>query len=180
MRINWQIFAGGFVICIYIFVIANVLGEAACATINTISNPCNFQPMSDSGVCACNTTYCDTFDIPTIDCGEFLMVTSSKAGKRFHISKWQEFNSITSPVLPVRWLKIDRNRTFETVIGFGGALTDATSSLIDQMPRTIRHCAYNSYISPSFGAAYQIFRIPLGGSDFGDAPCMGIPRTAHQ
>lgn len=157
----------GFVMCIHLFAVVNLLQAAAGAN----KNSCNYHQMSDSGVCICNKTYCDSFDIPTLDCGEFLLITSSKWGKRFHITKLSaSLNGSTSSSAPLRWLKINTNQKFQGVIGFGGALTDATSSLIDKMPRTIRHFTYNSYISPEFGAAYQLFRIPLGGSDFSDAP----------
>lgn len=167
---SWQMLAGSFMMYARVLAIASVLEIATGAAIN----PCNYQQFGDSGVCVCNTTYCDAFEIPTIDCGEFILLTSSKAGKRFDITARQQLNSSTthgiSSALPARWLKIDATQTFQTVIGFGGALTDATSSLIAAMPRSLRHCVYNSYMSPEFGAAYQMFRIPLGGSDFSDAP----------
>lgn len=168
MQRFWQTFMDGFVMCIRIFAVASVLEEVACAT----ANPCSYQQMSDSGVCVCNSTYCDTFDVPSLDCGQFLLITSSKAGKRFDIINLSTFpnKSSSSSALPDRWIKVDANRRFQTIIGFGGALTDATSLLIDKMSLAMRHYAYTSYVSPELGAAYRLFRIPLGGSDFSEAP----------
>lgn len=156
-----------FLMCIRVFAIARVLEEAAFAT----ATPCSYQQMDDSGICVCNSTYCDTFDVPPLDCGQILLITSSKAGKRFDmIDLSTSLNESSSSALPVRWLKVDANQRFQAIIGFGGALTDATSLLIDQMSHSIRNCAYHSYVSPELGAAYQLFRVPLGGSDFSEAP----------
>lgn len=137
------------------------------AVASAVENPCNYQQMSDGGVCICNSTYCDTLDVPLVDCGQFVLVTSSKAGKRFDIVNLSTSLNKSTPIsLPNRWLKVDASQTFQAIVGFGGALTDATSLLMDKMSVALRHCAYNSYVSPELGAAYQLFRIPLGGSDF--------------
>lgn len=130
------------------------------------SNPCNFSQIRD-GVCICNSTYCDTLDVPNADCGEYVLVTSSKSGKRFDITKSQ-LNTVNCSIQSDRSLKINANETFQQIIGFGGALTDATSLVIDSMDEAIREFVYKSYISDEFGANYGIIRIPLGASDFSD------------
>lgn len=136
--------------------------------INT-SKPCNYQRIGD-GVCVCNITYCDTLDVLQPNCGEFTLVTSSKSGKRFKITNRTSVN-VSQVAVPLnRWLKIDANQTYQKIIGFGGAFTDATSSVIAAMHESLRICVYTSYVSSTNGAAYQIFRIPLGGSDFSDTP----------
>lgn len=132
------------------------------------SKPCNYQRIGD-GVCVCNVTYCDTLDFEGPGCGEFMLVTSSKSGKRFNITN-PIVDALNVSVPLNRWLKIDEDQTYQKIIGFGGALTDATSSVIASMEQSLRHCVYTSYVSSTNGAAYQIIRIPLGGSDFSDAP----------
>lgn len=134
------------------------------------SNPCNYYRIGD-GVCVCNVTYCDTLDGVQPICDKFTLITSSKSGKRFNITHF-DFNSVLLNVsVPLnRWLRIDENQTYQTIIGFGGALTDAASLLIAAMNVTLREFVYNSYVSSTYGAAYQIIRIPIGGTDFSEKP----------
>lgn len=136
--------------------------------------PCNYYRIGESGVCVCNTTYCDMFDIPELGCGEYVLVTTSKGGKRFHttIGEMNVMNAAASTSSPLngRWLTIDESQQYQKIIGFGGALTDSSSALIASMNKTLRDCVYKSYASIEHGAAYQIIRIPLGGTDFSDSP----------
>lgn len=130
--------------------------------------PCNFHRIGD-GVCVCNATYCDTLDLPQIVCGEYILVTSSKNGKRFDITR-TKFDSLNATVASNRRFEIDESQKYQQLIGFGGALTDATSSALAAMNKTIRECVFRSYASKTIGAAYDIIRIPLGGSDFSEKP----------
>lgn len=132
------------------------------------SKPCNFQQIHD-GVCVCNSTYCDTLDVPTLDCGEFMVITTSKNGKRFDITK-SKMNTTGTSYKSNRWMELNENQTFQTIIGFGGALTDAASIVLETMNESIRESVYESYFSADFGANYNILRIPLGASDFSDQP----------
>lgn len=129
------------------------------------SKPCNYQQTSDGGVCICNETYCDTLDVPEPDHGEYILVTSSKDGKRFDATKGY-LNTSNSKDLSNRWLEIDDSRKYQKIIGFGGALTDAASIVLSTMKKSMREHFYESYLSPTIGAAYQIIRIPIGASDF--------------
>lgn len=129
------------------------------------SKPCNYQTTADGGVCVCNQTYCDTLDVPGLECGEYILVTSSKNGKRFDTIKGDMTGSKATDV-PNRWLEIDNSRTYQKIVGFGGAFTDATSYVLTTMNQKIREYVYQSYLSPTMGAAYQILRIPIGASDF--------------
>lgn len=134
------------------------------------SKPCNYYHIGD-GVCVCNATYCDTLDVVQPVCDKFTLITSAKSGKRFNITNFDSNSDILNVSVPLnRWLRIDENQTYQTIIGFGGALTDAASIAIASMNVTLRQFVYNSYVSSSHGAAYQIFRIPIGGTDFSEKP----------
>lgn len=133
------------------------------------STPCNFKKIGD-GVCICDVNYCDTLDTEEPTCDTFTMVTTSKFGKRFATTS-NLFNSFGIPnPLPTKYLRIDQDRVYQSLIGFGGALTDASSIVIEEMNESIRQCFYKSYMSPKYGAAYKLFRIPIGGSDFSVKP----------
>lgn len=132
------------------------------------SNPCNFVRIGD-GVCICNATYCDSLDVPQPICNKYTLITSSKSGKRFEVTT-AHLNSSKLTTSANRWLQIDGTRQYQKIIGFGGALTDSASLAIASMEKPIRDCVYKSYASATAGAAYQIIRIPLGGSDFSEQP----------
>lgn len=129
------------------------------------SKPCNYQSTPNGGVCVCNETYCDTLDVQQPNCGEYILVTSSKAGKRFDATKGDCYPTNTSDGSN-RWLEIDGNRKYQNMVGFGGAFTDAVSQVLATMTPAIRSHVYESYLSATMGAAYQILRIPIGASDF--------------
>lgn len=153
------------VVCLLLELCSLMLVSNAMST----SNPCNFRPIR-SGVCVCNATYCDTLDAPVPVCGEYILVTSSKDGKRFDIIKSNSNTTSNETLQTNRRLEIDGNTQFQRIIGFGGALTDSSSSIIDSMDVSLQQWFYMSYISDTLGANYGILRIPLGASDFSDKP----------
>lgn len=130
------------------------------------SKPCIYQSTNVGGICICNETYCDTLDVPQPNCGEYILVTSSKNGKRFETIMANIDSVSNSSDGSNRWLEIDENREYQNIVGFGGAITDAVSYILTTMKPSIRQHLYQSYLSPVMGAAYQILRIPIGATDF--------------
>jgi glucosylceramidase len=65
--------------------------------------------------------------------------------------------SATAPVVAV-----DAGTTFQTIDGFGGALTDSAAWLIHGSPR---RSAIMRDLFASSGAAYSMLRLPMGASD---------------
>lgn len=167
-----------------------------CAVVSAWADhqPCNLRKYSNGFVCVCNETYCDSMNVekPT-NVGDYLLVTSSKAGQRFEASRGQ---SIKAPKTKKKWfgvfnhpsvirverqaadydesevfveavtLTIDRNQKYQKIEGFGGAFTGAVSYLFDNLPETLRHTIYRNYYSKSDGIGYNLMRIPIGGCDF--------------
>lgn len=136
------------------------------------SNRCNFQKVGD-GICVCNVTYCDTLDVPPLsaECGEYFVVTSSRDGKRFESQSGSlaKLKQIRPNAFNHR-MDINTSVRYQEMVGFGGALTDATSQMIASMNATLRQFLYRSYMSPLDGLAYDVLRIPLGASDFSEFP----------
>lgn len=77
-------------------------------------------------VCVCNATYCDTLpeDLSPAK-GQFISYTSNKAGLRFHIDKGAFQNTFSKRRVTTR-IEININKTYQTILGWGGAFTDAT------------------------------------------------------
>ncbi|KHJ95604.1 O-Glycosyl hydrolase family 30 [Oesophagostomum dentatum] len=74
-------------------------------------------------VCVCNATYCDDIEpLASIPNGKAVVYVSSLAGKRFERS--------TVPILESRGeanleITVDARQEFQSIIGFGGAITDS-------------------------------------------------------
>ncbi|CAK8677307.1 unnamed protein product [Clavelina lepadiformis] len=120
-----------------------------------------------SNVCVCNSTYCDVVPtIPTLNSGEAVSYTSSKAGKRFEKMEHSfQSESNTSPVS----FSINSSTRYQTLKGFGGAFTDAAGINIFSLPTDAQEHLMRSYFS-SDGIEYNVGRIPMGGCDFSTRP----------
>ncbi|XP_055305815.1 lysosomal acid glucosylceramidase-like [Sitodiplosis mosellana] len=160
-------------------------------TVQCVLKPCQLRKYPDGYVCVCNETYCDTMDVEKPErFGDFILVSSTKSGKRFDVSKGRfqpkplEPNVIRVKRFPdligikrnvtqdmKSWLTsitltVDQDKQYQKIIGFGGAFTGSVSHLFDLMPESLRHALYRNYYSPDEGIAYSMMRIPIGGCDF--------------
>lgn len=169
-------------------------------TAKSSNKPCELREYPDGYVCVCNETYCDTMDVAKPQkLGEYVTITSTKAGKRFAVSKGR-FTPIKSPPSVIRversiddstndldssdellanetqlWLSpiiltINRNKQYQQMVGFGGAFTGSVSYLFDLMPSSLRHALYRNYYAQDDGIGYTMMRIPIGGCDFDFEP----------
>jgi len=130
-------------------------GETNCAK--------KFINHSDSFVCVCNSTYCDTApEIPQLDQAQVFVVTTTKANDRFKTKlmvfgdKLEEKNTD---------IKIDVSNTDQEIFGFGGAFTDAASINFWSLSPAARTYFIESYFSEQ-GIEYNIGRIPMASCDF--------------
>lgn len=60
---------------------------------------------------------------------------------------------------------MDRSKTYQTILGFGGAFTDSSGINIAQLPEAAQENLLNAYFS-SDGAEYNLGRVPIAGTDF--------------
>uniref|UniRef100_A0A6G1S6B3 Glucosylceramidase n=1 Tax=Aceria tosichella TaxID=561515 RepID=A0A6G1S6B3_9ACAR len=130
-------------------------------------------------VCVCNSTYCDEFDFkwPTKR-GEGLFVQTTKTGLRFYghnLSKNDQEVAVAS-ISPESSSSIDHasdvieltvNITSErqSILGFGGAFTDAAGINIQGLPKRLRRRLMESYFG-KHGSQYTFGRVVIGGADF--------------
>ncbi|XP_054153718.1 lysosomal acid glucosylceramidase-like [Oppia nitens] len=131
-------------------------------------NPCVHRDYGKGGtVCVCNATYCDTFDkIEKTSSGIITRFESNKNGLRFDKSLLKfkkQLNSFTQN--NGKTIQINRNKTLQEIIGFGGAFTDAAAINIFSLKPQLSQRIINDYYS-SDGLSYTMGRIPIGGSDF--------------
>jgi glucosylceramidase len=63
-------------------------------------------------------------------------------------------------------ITIDPAQTYQTMDGFGGALTDSSAAVLYQLAPAAREQAMQSLFSPSKGIGVSFLRQPIGSSDF--------------
>ncbi|XP_043259524.1 lysosomal acid glucosylceramidase-like [Colletes gigas] len=125
----------------------------------------------DGIVCVCNATYCDGLsknqpEVP--DEGNAFMYVSNKNGLRLQESLVQ-FNTCHISLFEST-LTVDTTKRYQTIAGFGGALTDSAGLNIKKLSSAAQDQLLRSYYDPKTGSGYNLARLPIGGSDFSTRP----------
>nr|CAD7575985.1 unnamed protein product [Timema californicum] len=121
---------------------------------------------ASSIVCVCNATYCDSLepiDEERISGGNYLNYVSSKAGLRLEPNTGTLSGEVDDATAVV--FTIDRNTTFQEILGFGGSLTDSTAFNIRNLSEDVSNNLLKTYFGEG-GAQYLYLRVPMGASDF--------------
>ncbi|CAG0891861.1 unnamed protein product [Cyprideis torosa] len=120
-----------------------------------------------SFVCVCDDSRCDQIgDVAVPELGGYLAVTSSKAEFRFH----QETGRFTDQPNGLRNVyRLQKNVTYQSILGFGGAFTDAAGMGVTSLGEQAQEHLLRSYFS-SEGIEYNIGRVPIAGCDFSTRP----------
>lgn len=63
-------------------------------------------------------------------------------------------------------IKVDESKTYQQMIGFGGAFTEATTYTLSKMSKDIREEVLKLYFDPIKGLAYNIGRVHIHSCDF--------------
>ena len=115
-----------------------------------------------SFVCVCNETYCDeiTTSSKTVDALHYSSYVSSLYGERF---SYTEGSFASTPNIS-DFAEIG-NITYQEVIGFGGAFTDAATINIKSLSEGAQQNLINSYFAAS-GIGYTVGRIPMASCDY--------------
>lgn len=140
--------------------------------------PCARRAFKTGIVCVCNETYCDTleFEYPK-ESGEVFILSTTKNGLRYDQSKVSfggdrqrlrdatNQTSFLSAFSFKQEIYINRNTTFQKIIGFGNAFTGAVLHNLNSVP-TLKENIYKSHFSKTSGNGLNMMRIPIGGCDF--------------
>ncbi|XP_023245597.1 glucosylceramidase-like [Copidosoma floridanum] len=122
--------------------------------------PINFG--GESIVCKCNSTYCDFYSDPKpITTGEFIWYVTSKSGLRLN----RFMGKIANKCENNHVIKINSNIRYQSMKGFGGAITDAAGINIKKLSEKSQDNLMRSYFGKD-GSKYNIGRIPIAGTDF--------------
>ncbi|KAG6602903.1 putative glycosyl hydrolase family 30 protein [Phytophthora cinnamomi] len=116
------------------------------------------------GVCVCNSTVaCDTFpnDYLKLASGQAGVYRTTRDGERFRY----ETATFVAGSSADADLTIDASTTYQTIIGFGGAFTDAAAINVYKMNSKIQTMILDAYYSAD-GIQYTTGRIPISSTDF--------------
>ncbi|PZX61471.1 glucosylceramidase [Hydrotalea sandarakina] len=76
------------------------------------------------------------------------------------------FHHMGQPVETEVCVFVDPNKKFQTVIGFGGAITDAAAETFYQLPVLTQKELLNAYYNPVAGIGYTLARTNINSCDF--------------
>ncbi|GAB1605193.1 lysosomal acid glucosylceramidase isoform X1 [Argonauta hians] len=142
-----------------------LLGFQCCHSYGEL-NICNARHYNfDSFVCVCNSTYCDTVpNIGKVAVGHYaVVVTDQKKHRLTNCTGSFKKSNDTSPML------INYKKTYQKIIGFGGAFTDSTGINVLSLPKPAQKKLLQSYYSP-IGIEYNLGRVPMASCDFSTHP----------
>nr|CAD7572404.1 unnamed protein product [Timema californicum] len=121
----------------------------------------------ESIVCVCNATYCDLIEPTTVDqlAGNVARhYISTKEGRRLEPATLH-FSTQTLDIANATYFQVNKNVTYQQILGFGGAMTDAAAIHINSLSEEAQQLLLSAYFSPE-GLEYSFVRVPMGGSDF--------------
>nr|CAD7395805.1 unnamed protein product [Timema poppensis] len=119
-------------------------------------------------VCVCNATYCDYVEPTTTEqlTGNVVRhYVSAKDGRRLE-PMTMEFENVVEQE-DIATFHVSRDVTYQEIIGFGGADTDATGINLLALSEDSQDNLLSAYFSDK-GIRYTTIRVPVGGSDFSD------------
>ena len=129
--------------------------------------PCNLRqiPGADS-VCVCNVTYCDEFPpLKHPNMGTATVFESSKSGHRFKESILKVESNAKNKSGETLTITIDKSKTYQNILGFGGSFTDVTGLVLSAVPKSLYDSLMNSYFSEN-GIQYNMARVPIASTDY--------------
>ncbi|XP_046610761.1 lysosomal acid glucosylceramidase-like [Neodiprion virginianus] len=127
------------------------------------ASSCIFREFENGTVCVCNATYCDTIPVyETPSNGSYLRYTSSGDDVRLSRTLGDFTNETTSDGAVIL---LQRNVTYQSIQGFGGAFTDAATINIKSLSKAAQTNLLTSYFAKE-GIRYNIGRVPVAGTDF--------------
>ncbi|KNC76570.1 hypothetical protein SARC_10935 [Sphaeroforma arctica JP610] len=151
-----------------------ILFVLAAASGTTIYQACVPYEGEYGIACVCSNVVCDNIEplhlTANISANTAVAYTSSLGGKRLVRSTINKTSSGANGAGSlsdgnVTVVALNLTHTHQTILGFGGAITDATTGLVNGLDNNTFHNFLHSYWGPA-GVGYAMARIPLGSTDF--------------
>lgn len=93
--------------------------------------------------------------------------TAEKTNQRLSAEKGTlSFSELKQPLETQISVFVDPNKTFQTVMGIGGAITDASAETFAKIPKDKQKEIIEAYYDPNKGIGYTLARTTIHSSDF--------------
>ena len=89
-----------------------------------------------------------------------LIVTEKDSNKRFYKEELQESSAVKVD------MELDPSKTYQEMIGFGGAFTESAAYNLGRISKEKRAEAIKAYFDKEEGLGYNIGRVSIHGCDF--------------
>ncbi|KAK6021911.1 hypothetical protein OSTOST_12406 [Ostertagia ostertagi] len=129
--------------------------------------PCAARSLGENlVVCVCNTTYCDDIEpLGDLRIGQAVLYYSNQNSSRLMKSNLrQTANRAEGSIL----LTLDSRTTYQKMLGFGGAFTDAAGIVLQSLPKAMQDTILEGYYGSS-GRQYIYWASANGEHRFFDA-----------
>jgi glucosylceramidase len=93
-------------------------------------------------------------------------VTAKDSGQLLHKLAAASFHKLTQPDESYPTLMLDPGKRFQTIEGFGGAITDASAETFYKLPESIQQEIITAYYDPVKGIGYTMARTHINSCDF--------------
>ena len=120
-------------------------------------------------VCVCDEKFCDklSFTWPELP-GQASLVETTRSGDRFKSSSISSEENVDQDS-GLGTVRIQLDAKGQTILGWGGAFTDAATINIKDLKFELSEQLLLSYFGPD-GLQYNFGRVPIAGSDFSTRP----------
>ncbi|XP_018564712.1 putative glucosylceramidase 3 [Anoplophora glabripennis] len=132
-----------------------------------VTMACNIRKEENGFICVCNASYCDTVpEVQALRFEQYQLYSTGKfkPGLNTLIGKFSEKRGRSQNII-----KVNIEKRYQKIIGFGGAFTDATGININSLDEAVQENLLESYFGKN-GIEYNLCRVPIGGTDFSPRP----------
>jgi glucosylceramidase len=95
-----------------------------------------------------------------------LYTTADRSQLRLTQGARLNFTDSRQPLETEPFIWVDPQSTFQTIIGIGGALTDASAETFAKVPRAQQQALLQAYYDPRKGIGYTLARTQIQSCDF--------------
>ena len=100
--------------------------------------------------------------------GKTVLVYTSADSTNLRITNTDnlKFSTLKQPLETQTCVFVDPDKTFQTFLGIGGAITDASAEVFAKLPKEKQKELLNAYYSKDKGIGYSLIRTTIHSSDF--------------
>ena len=95
-----------------------------------------------------------------------VFTTADSSNLRISLAETLTFSDSKQPIETETYIFTDPSKTFQTVLGIGGALTDAAAETFAKLPKASQDELIQAYFDPIKGIGYTLGRTNMNSCDF--------------